>query len=302
MQKLRIKSEESKTQLTIIVTDSGIGGIAVAAELYRALKDHAAYEHVRIVYFNALFDEQSGYHILKSMSQKTAIFDTALHGMLRYAPDVILLASNTLSVLYPYTSFSKSDMLPVVGLIELGVNHILKRVRSDANSGLIVFATPITVREGIFRKMLAPHIAENRIVEQACQGLEYAIGDGEQATVRRLIHEYVGQAIQQLSPEIGDVYASLNCTHFGYYQGEFLQAFQDRGFHTVKILNPNEEMVKLFTPEDCPSTDQPEVTLEFVSKVRFHPQGIRSLMPFLKAISEDVVSALQEYQYNPQLF
>ena len=291
-----------KHGLTVIITDSGIGGVGIAAQVYRVLKTQGPYENVRVIYYNALFDEKSGYNILKSMSQKIAIFDTALNGMLPYSPDVILLASNTLSVLYSYTAFSHSASIPIIGLIDIGVNHILQHIQEDDNSAVVIFATPLTVQEGIFRMRLRQHLDNSRIVEQACRHLDFAIGDGDRETILRLIDQYVAEALQHVPAKVGDVYGSLHCTHFSYYQQEFLQAFQRYGSASMEVLNPSIEMAKVLLSKDCPLVANPEVTIEFVSKVKFHPQGMASLLPYINNISEDVALAFQNYTYRPTLF
>jgi len=290
-------------ELTIIVTDSGLGGVGVAAEVYRVLKIQGPYSQARIIYYNALFDERSGYNILKSMPQKTAIFDTALHGMLPYRPDVIVLASNTLSVLYPRTAFSQSAGIPVVGLIDLGVNHVLSRIHASPNSAVILFATPVTVREGAFRSQLRRHILDDtRIIEHACPGLEYAIGDGDRATILRLIDQYVAEALQRVPAGISHLFGSLHCTHFGYYQREFTEAFQRQSAEPAEVLNPSTEMANVFTADDCPVVENPDIRIEFVSKVKFHPDGIASLLPYITTIAADVATAFQHYQHKPDLF
>lgn len=289
-------------KLTIIVTDSGIGGVGIAAQVYRTLKIQGPYEKVRIIYYNALFDEKSGYNILKSMPQKTAILDTALNGMLSYAPDVILLASNTLSVLYSYTAFSHSEVVPIIGLIDIGVHHILQHIQEDDNSAVVIFATPLTVQEGIFRKRLRQHLDDCRIIEQACQHLDFAIGDGDRETILRLIDHYVAEALQQVPDGIERVYGSLHCTHFGYYQREFFQAFQKYEAASGEMLNPSVEMARALLSESRPSAAVKNVTIEFVSKVKFHPQGMASLLPYIKSISEDAALAFQNYTYRPTLF
>jgi hypothetical protein len=55
-------------------------------------------------------------------------------------------------------------------------------------------------------------------------------------------------------------------------------------------------------PADCCQRSQLDLTIEVVSKVRFHPQGIASLLPLLQSISPEVAAALQAYQYQPDLF
>jgi glutamate racemase len=291
-----------KQELTVIVTDSGIGGVGIAAHVYHALKTQGPYENVRVIYYNALFEEKSGYNILKSMSQKTAIFDTALNGMLSYSPDVILLASNTLSVLYSYTTFSHSASIPIIGLIDIGVNHILQHIQENDNSAVVMFATPLTVQEGIFGKRLRQHLDDGCIVEQACRHLDFAIGDGDRETILRLIDQYVAEALQQVPVNTKRAYGSLHCTHFGYYQKEFFQAFQRYGPAFVEVLNPSIEMAKVLLSENCAPATAPEITIEFVSKVKFHPQGMASLLPYVNNISGDVALAFQNYTYRPALF
>ena len=67
-------------EFTVVITDSGIGGVGIAAEAYGTLKTQGPYSTARIIYYNALFDEQGGYNTLKSLPQKTTILDTALRG------------------------------------------------------------------------------------------------------------------------------------------------------------------------------------------------------------------------------
>ncbi len=300
---LRTHHIYEKKEITIIVTDSGVGGISVAAELYCQLKEKAQYEKVRILYFNSLFDADSGYNRLESLHQKVHMFNSALYGMLNYSPDLILIACNILSLLYPYTSFAKSIFLPVVGIVEIGVNYILTRVGSDKNSLVIIFATPATIAEGTHKSMLAQSLPDTNVIEQACPELAFAIGDGEKRKIKQLIHKYTAQAIQKLDTKHFKIYASLNCTHFGYYQDEFLQAFQQNGIRDVEILNPNSEMVNLVVPEKRSDTPcHPDITIEFVSKVKIHPNGINSLIPFIEGVSKEAAVALQNYFYNPELF
>lgn len=303
MELLRKHRIYDKKELTVLVTDSGLGGISVAAKLYCSLKEYAHYENVRIIFFNALFDANSGYNRLDKFDQKVHTFNIALHGMLKYSPDLILIACNTLSVLYPYTPFSRSAPFPVIGIVEVGVNYILKQVNSAKNYQVIIFATPTTIQAGTHKKLLAQALPETWIIEQACPELMFAIGDGDQKKITQLIHTYTTQAIEKFQGEHRKIYASLNCTHFGYYQDEFLRAFQQNGIRDVEILNPNSEMVKLFLPEKgTHSMCHPHITIEFVSKVKMDEQGMESLIPFLEPLSKEVVRAFQNYHYNPKLF
>jgi glutamate racemase len=289
--------------MTVVVTDSGLGGISIAAELYAQCQVYQPYDHARIIFFNALFDERGGYQMVDNFDQKVAILNTALDGMLTYTPDLILIACNTLSLLYPYTPFARKALVPVIGIVEIGVDYILQKIGADKEAVVMILATPVTIQDGMHKRLLAHHLPANRIIEQAYPGLAHAIGDGAQAKILRLIEEYTFQAIQKLDTNAQHVYASLQCTHFGYYQQEFEQAFKRHGMKKVEILNPNTAMVNALLPAARRISARPShVTIEFVSKVRFHEQGMTSLIPFLRAFSEDVVRAFTQYQYNPKLF
>jgi glutamate racemase len=289
--------------MTVVVTDSGLGGISIAAELYAQYKIYQPYDRARIIFFNALFDERGGYQMVDNFDQKVAILNTALEGMLAYAPDLILIACNTLSLLYPYTTFARKALVTVMGIVEIGVDYILQKVGADKEAVVMILATPVTIQDGTHKRLLAPHLPANRIIEQAYPMLAHAIGYGAHAEILRLIEEYTFQAIQKLDTNTQHVYASLQCTHFGYYQKEFEQVFKRHGLQNVEILNPNTAMVNALLPAARRITARPsQVTIEFVSKVRFHEQGMTSLIPFLRASSEDVARAFTQYQYNPKLF
>lgn len=289
--------------MTIIVTDSGLGGISVAAELYRALQARPRAEKTRIIFFNALFDEQSGYNRLTDMAAKIRWFDAALHGMLSYAPDVIGIACNTLSVLYPRTAFARTANLPVIGIVEIGVNYLCQKLKGHEEAYAILFATPTTLQQGTHQRLLREHFPERRIIAQACPELMYAIGDGATAQIKHLIAEYTRQAVAQLPVPRPKVYASLNCTHFGYYQAEFEAALRGHGLADVAVVNPNAAMVHALAPENKIQPGTPtELSIECVSKVKFHPQGLASLLPLLTPVSEEAAAAFRNYQYQPDLF
>lgn len=58
------------------------------------------------------------------MAERVRVFDRALGAMLRFQPDRILIACNTLSALYPKTPFSKHSPVPVTDIIDFGVEQM----------------------------------------------------------------------------------------------------------------------------------------------------------------------------------
>lgn len=287
----------------MVVTDSGIGGVGIAAELFRTLQTRGPYARATVIFYNALFDAHSGYNVLTDMVEKVRILDTALHGILRFQPDALLLGSNTLSVLYGQTRFAQTAPLPVTGLLHLGVENIMRQSAEErSQSAVVLFATPLTVREGVFLDRLSGHFSKDQIVEQACTGLEHAIGDGDLPTVHRLIDQYVEQAMERIPRHTRRVYASLHCTHFGYYQAAFEAALRRFDAPDFKVLNPNAELAHSVVPKGAIPAENPRVDIRFVSKVHFNPEGLRSLRAYIHAISPEAGRAFEAYEYVPDLF
>ena len=86
-----------KESLRIIITDSGIGGLAVMDDIAAKLEKSKIYREVDLIFVNALFDAGSGYNALKSRDEKLMRFNKALEGMNKqFSPDLIFVACNTL--------------------------------------------------------------------------------------------------------------------------------------------------------------------------------------------------------------
>ena len=142
----------SRETLTVAVTDSGLGGLSVVADAVEKLRSACAYRQVDLVFYNALFTAEGGYNSLPGREEKVEIFSRALQGLVEgYAPDIILVACNTLSVLYADTDFAETAQVPVIGIVEDGVNLIAESLESDDTSRVILFGTETTVSEGTHR-------------------------------------------------------------------------------------------------------------------------------------------------------
>jgi hypothetical protein len=111
-----------RDELTIAVTDSGLGGLSIMAETAARLEQARIAKRVHLVFFNALFSNDSGYNSLPTREAKLRMFDRALTALTdTERPDLIVIGCNTLSVIYPDTAFARSARVPVAGIIEPGV-------------------------------------------------------------------------------------------------------------------------------------------------------------------------------------
>lgn len=287
--------------MTILVTDSGIGGYSVAAEFYARLKARSL--SARIIFFNALFDEQSGYNRLNTLTEKAETFDAALRGMARLTPDAICIACNTLSVIYPHTAFAQAAPVSVIGIIEVGVDALLRRMEGVSQLCAVLFATPTTIQQGEHARRLRQFRPDAQLVAQPCPELMNAIECGNPQKIEAWIREYVAEAIKQIPTGTTTAFAGLFCTHFGYFQDIFQRMFLEYNIN-AEIVNPNSALVEtmLKTLIDKSQHDAQPATIECISKVPIHPDGINTLAPLLRIHGDEAVAALQAYRHDAELF
>jgi len=296
----------NKKSVTILVTDSGLGGLSVTADLAIRLVHSGVFENVQVIFFNSLFHNRSGYNSLENEDEKVRIFNTALEAMdEKYHPDLLLIACNTLSVIYDKTPFSKIAHFPVVGIVETGVNLIVKQFEKFPNSTAIIFATKTTINSNSHKNLLIERgYSTDRIIEQACPYLAGSIerGYNSEKTVE-LINKYVAMALEKFEGIKKPIFASLNCTHYGYSRQQFLDAFAEAGDSTVVILDPNPEMSNfLFRPKYLHRYPETRVTVRVVSKTKIAEKKRKSLGKLIESISPETAKALNNYVYDPKLF
>src|ERR1043166_4527372 len=102
-----------------LITDSGVGGLSVVAYAERFVRTRGFPEPVRLTFANAAPENDYGYNAMPSREAKIETFDRFLRNVTeRFAPDVIYVACNTLSVLLPDTPSVAHAAIPVKGIIE----------------------------------------------------------------------------------------------------------------------------------------------------------------------------------------
>lgn len=297
---------QNNKDVTILVTDSGLGGLSVVAELAAKLPQSGVFENARIIFYNSQYHDRYGYNSLKHESDKVRIFDSALDAMKKkYDPDMLLIACNTLSVLYDKTEFSKKADYPVIGIVELGADLIEREFKTNPQATALIFATRTTIGSEAHKNLLVSRgIASEQIIGQACRRLAGRIEEGHDSeeTVG-LINKYVDQAVEKLDNKNGPIFASLNCTHYGYSMQQFKDAFAALGYPEITIIDPNPKMAALLFKKDFlnryPKTN---VTVDVVSKGNLSEQEISSIGSLLELTSPESAEALKNFEHNPDLF
>jgi len=293
-------------KVTIVATDSGLGGLSVVADLERKLRSARIFKKAHLVFFNALFSNESGYNSLDSHDEKVRIFNEALYAMeKRYKPDVILIACNSLSTIYGDTDFAGKTGTPVVGIIEAGVEIIDAQLRKAPDTKVIIFATETTISEDNHRKtLIAAGISPESIITQNCLNLAHHIDRTfDSKKTAELISALVDEALAKLPSLDCPISVSLNCTHFGYCLGLWQKAFEKRRVKPIAFLNPNYVMTDfLFQPEKMNRFEKTDISVEVVSKIEILHERGDALNQFIESISPKTAEALVNYKMKEDLF
>lgn len=303
-----------RPHLTVAVTDSGLGGLSVVAAAERSLREAGVTADIDLVFCNALFDADSGYNSLPSREAKVAMFDRALAGLAAECrPDLVVIACNTLSVLYKDTAFAAGGAVPVIDIVDCGVDLIASRLPVGGPGAVIVLGTETTVGEGTHKAALvARGYAADRIVTQACPQLASCIESGfdsEETTF--LVDAYVSDATAGFGGAApAPLYVSLNCTHFGYALAAWQAAFAARGIAVDGVLDPNQSLADeargwLRAHGVADARDGAEagrVSVRVVSMPEIAPGAIASISRWLQSVSPATAEALRGYERRVGLF
>jgi glutamate racemase len=301
-----LASVRQKQAIKVLVTDSGLGGLSVCGDLERKALARRSFRSVEIVFCNALPEPNYGYNDLKTPQRKAQVFSAALNGMVKwYDPDVVLIACNTLSVVYSDTEISRTLKVPVVGIVDLGVDMIVVRMKRDSAAPAIVFGTETTIATDSHKtKCISRGIAGSRIITQACGELAGEIQSAPRGdATRNLIELYVNEAVTHLPGTSGKVIVALCCTHYGFCSDVFSQAFAAAGRNDIEIVNPNDKMADvLFAPAAENKFPASDVTVKVVSRAFLSPEEIRGISGLLEKESPKTADALRKYERKADLF
>jgi glutamate racemase len=292
--------------ITIVVTDSGLGGLSVVADAVRKLQEYRGFGEVELVFYNALFTDEGGYNSLSTREQKVRIFSDALQEFQdRSSPDILLIACNTLSVLFPDTRFASTTKTHVFGIVEEGIDLIAARLPSGAPGQVIIFATETTIDEGAHKDALVDRgIPPRNIVVQKCPQLASYIEQGfDSMETGLLIEAYVDEALGSIDRNGGPLLVSLNCTHYGYSLAAWQAAFAARNVPVEVFLDPNRSMIDFLLPEPRHGRhENVTVNVRVISMIEIPEDRIRSIGRYLHNISPETEAALRAYELVPDLF
>ena len=290
--------------MRIVVTDSGLGGLSVLADLEKRLVNNPIYKNVELIFFNSLYNSNYGYNSMGDFSSKVTVFNNALNSIeVNYNPDLLLIACNTLSVVYPYTEFAKNSKIDVRGILDSGVK-LFRKSLTNIDDIIILFGTETTIKSDVYKKRLIElGVKETQIVNRACPDLETKIQKNPNSkSTQDAISKFVKETTKSIKHTPLKVYAGLCCTHYGYSEQLFYNKLSEQFNSKVEVLNPNNNMLNfLFATKRKPITPS-SIRVKIVSQVNLRKKEVELLSEILSIDSPKTASALKKYEYIENLF
>ena len=302
----------------IVITDSGLGGLSICARLEQALRLAGRSRSVRLTYVNAWPFEDRGYNDLPDDAERVRVFGAALARMAQMEPDRILVACNTLSILYPRTAFSRNPPAPVHGVIDAGVDLFAERLAGEPASSIALIGTKTTIESGEHgARLVRRGVDPRRLAAISCHGLARAIErDVDGPRTAELIGECAAR-IAQAAPPGGTLWLGLCCTHYGYVAGRIVDAVAGLTPRPVLALDPNARLISALFADgsfreaagllDAPADGSAapaggSVSVELVSKVALSGTARAGIARLVDPISPVTAGALLSYALVPDLF
>ena len=294
--------------MRIAITDSGVGGLSVCAALESALRRSAVPHDIDVVYLNGALEDDYSYNAMPSRQEKLQTFANFLQAALDgYAPDLLFIACNTLTVLFEDPFYDSFRDRPVLGIVETGAAKLLEAHRQQPQAGIIVFATETTIGDNAYgSRLAAAGVPARQYVQQACPGLPDAISnDASGALADGLLADYVPAALARFERKPQQVLAFLGCTHYGYQAGVFERRLR-AGVDDVRVINPNLAAAAAITAwidnNAAARRGSGRHRFRVVSRYAIPAKPLRSLPLYLGEDAPDTLAALRNFTHQPSLF
>lgn len=303
----QLKEFFKKEKITILVTDSGLGGLSVAAHLEANFKKWHPFKEVHLVFVNALASGSYFYNQMKNTQEKVRVFNSALFGMTKkFSPDLIFIACNTLSVLYDQTAYSKTSAVPVVSIVGFGVDMLYEKLSVSEKNRAIILGTPTTIGQNSHKAgLIKKGVPESKIRTQACPMLESEIqNDPGSDMVETMIGMFADEALDSFeTTEDGELLVGLCCTHYQYATPSFARVFSENSGKKVVLIDPNERMgAFIFDSTDKQRFKNTKSTVRVVSQAKLNPADIKAIAGMIKSVSPPFAKALKAYKWEKDLF
>ena len=224
----------------IVVCDSGLGGLNIAGHFFAPRAE--ASELCELIYFNAYPEPDRGFNTLPDDRAREAQFRNVLEGIDRFAPDLCLVACNTLSIVWEKLKTYWRPAFPVAGIVDAAVEAMAGVMDVEPDSSLLILGTKSTAASGLYPERLTRRgIDAGRIGSLGCPGLATLLESdpGSPEVVTRIAgHAREASALFPVLP--AKLQLGLCCTHFGFAASVWRREFERAFGIPVGIIDPND--------------------------------------------------------------
>lgn len=236
------KSIFEKENIRILITDSGVGGISVANDLYYFFQKNTYYKNVTIMFADCR-NGNKGYNSIEDKKKKIQLFSEKMFQLDNILnPDIIFVACNTLSILLTQTNFFRCNQKPIIDICNVSLNLMTNVLNQD--NGLFILGTNTTIGQNFYKKnLIEMGYSSKNIVNQLCPNLARHIENSNNFTYYLQQNvKWLANRIKEKKPNHFNKYAiSFNCTHYLYAMNYFRKQLHAIDENPLLIC-PNLEM------------------------------------------------------------
>ena len=212
------------SSLPIGVFDSGLGGLTVLSEMAKALpQERFVYlgDTARVPYGNR------SAHIIQRYSFEDIEF------LLKQKVKMIVIACNTATAHAEEVIRQRYNDIPVVGVIQPGVDALLKKTQSKCVG---IAATYSTIQSGEYRRRILEKKKDIQVFSSACPLLVPLIEEGwiDKEVTRLVIQEYFSGLVREKADAV-----VLGCTHY-----PLIKAAIQAEFPNLDLIDSSQETAK----------------------------------------------------------
>lgn len=285
--------------VTIVVIDSGLGGMTVVNDLTGQLQQ-GPFEEVNIVYYNAVPRWDRGFNRLDDV-HRSAVLDRILGRIdADYSPDLVVMTDHTLTSIYPHTAHALNAPQTLVDVVSPGVDYITAGLKQYPNAKVVFMGGPVTIKSGLYqRQMEARGIPSSRVLVENCPTLSAAVeGNLNDNRTEALIHAHAAAIRDRVRDLTTPVFVSLNSSQFAFIADRLQAALREQGLLYVQVIDPTARITRgLFSR--LPGLAQgvtPQVSLSVVSQVSLDPVMSGGLGTLLDARMPRIGAAVHGYR------
>lgn len=195
-----------KTERPIGIFDSGLGGISVLREIYQIMPNED------YIFFG---DSKNAPYGTKSVEQVCALSEKIVQDFIKRDVKAIVIACNTATSAAASYLRQKYPELPIIGLEPAVKPAVLHR----PDSRVLVMATPLTLKEEKFNKLMQRFTDQAEIIKLPAPKLVEFVEKGELSSAE--LYAYLEEILAPYKQNVDAVV--LGCTHFPFVK----KAIQD---------------------------------------------------------------------------